>query len=227
MHTESIYKITLYDQNCSPISDGVAVFFTHNLEEFEKKWIDTGRVDDECHKRFVRSKNGEMVTDYFVDVPELNIVQLGSAEIYSEQEFAVKDDEFYSENAYGYRGTYHVDSLNVMFRWIAFDNHYYRIASFFAAGVAHYDMFRNIWIRAELYGNPVLEYLEEDDVGWAGTSNLSMFRKNQLHSFCFFVSEEFGSGKTAKKEMVKDYENFKITGEIKSRLFADVIGEAG
>ena len=34
-----IYQIQLYDDNCSPIGDGVIRVFTDDLESFEKNWM--------------------------------------------------------------------------------------------------------------------------------------------------------------------------------------------
>ena len=34
-----MHKITLYDHNCCPISDGTTFWFVDNLEEFERKWL--------------------------------------------------------------------------------------------------------------------------------------------------------------------------------------------
>ena len=71
-----MYKITLYDYNCNPICDGTIYFFTEDIENFQKRWFRLlGDHDEERKERFLRSKAGEIVTDYYSDSPELNIVQ--------------------------------------------------------------------------------------------------------------------------------------------------------
>lgn len=34
-----MFKITLYDNNCCPTSDGTFSFFVDDLENFEKHWL--------------------------------------------------------------------------------------------------------------------------------------------------------------------------------------------
>ena len=69
-----MYKITLYDYCCCPICDGTVSFFVDNLEDFEKNWKKClGDRDKERVERFERSKNGEIVVDYYSDDEELNI----------------------------------------------------------------------------------------------------------------------------------------------------------
>lgn len=226
-HKESMYKITLYDANCSPVSDGVALFFTNDLDEFEKNWLATGRVDNDTYERFIRSRSGEVVTDYYVDSPELNIVQRDEACIYGERSISIQDREFTVTNTYGCASKYYVANLDILFRWIGFKNQYFRIASFTAKGVCWFDdLFTHRWKHAGLYGNPVLHYLHylnELEPGYEGSCVQSDFADNQLSSFCFLVNGEFAN----EHELTQNYENFKMDERVLDRLFSDVIGEAG
>lgn len=70
-----MFKITLYDFNCNPICDGVVSFFTERLEDFEEGWMNSEEVEEDRKERYLRSKAGENVTDYYSDSPEFNIVQ--------------------------------------------------------------------------------------------------------------------------------------------------------
>ena len=83
-----MYKITLYDQNCSPICDGTVSWYVENLEEFEEKWLPLqSKLGVETIKRDYRSKLGEIVTDYYSDSEELNIVQQVDAKVLEEKDF--------------------------------------------------------------------------------------------------------------------------------------------
>ena len=66
-----MYKITLYDENCSPICDGTVCFFTEEIEDFQKNWLESGRVDDELRDQFLRSKAGELVTAWYDNRPDV------------------------------------------------------------------------------------------------------------------------------------------------------------
>ena len=69
-----MYKVTLFDGNTAPYISNTFSVYCDDIDEFEKNW--SGMETDEMRKqRFRRSKQGEMVTDYYSDAPELNIVQ--------------------------------------------------------------------------------------------------------------------------------------------------------
>lgn len=67
-----MYKITLWDQNLDSFVSGVAVFFVEDLEIFERYRFPKREGED--WNRYFKSKNGECVTDYYSDSPELDIV---------------------------------------------------------------------------------------------------------------------------------------------------------
>ena len=98
--SKELYKVTLYDFWCHPLADGTESFFTEDIEDFQERWIkcgaDKGRVE-----RFLRSKAGELVTDYhetFND-EELNIVQRDTCPIYDEKEFVLGNVYFWISSA--------------------------------------------------------------------------------------------------------------------------------
>jgi hypothetical protein len=57
-----MFKITLYDETCSPFCDDVASFFTEDIEEFERNW--RPYVSKEKLSKFLRSKAGEI--EYYI-----------------------------------------------------------------------------------------------------------------------------------------------------------------
>ena len=75
-----MYKITLYDCNLPSCVSGVFSIYCDDIEKFEKDWIQL-ESDKERIERFRKSKQGEMVTDYYSDSPELNIVQRDATSI--------------------------------------------------------------------------------------------------------------------------------------------------
>ena len=152
-----MYKITLYDENTCPICDGVVTFFSDDIDEFEKRWVATNRVDNVTLERFLRSKNGESVTDYYSDNPELNIVQKDHEDILFEKYIVKEDVTFFATNAYDCQQKYHVQKWECHFLWIRFQNKYYRIVQYVANGVCMYNSFLERLDSVTCYGNPVLE----------------------------------------------------------------------
>ena len=69
-----MYKITLFDYNCASCTSGTASFYVDDIDIFEEKWSKL-ETSPERIERFRHSKNGEVVTDYYSDDEELNIVQ--------------------------------------------------------------------------------------------------------------------------------------------------------
>lgn len=107
-----MYKITLYDYCCSPICDGTHWFLTENLEEFEKNWLPLqAKHSIDCINRYYKSKFGEIVTDYYSDNPELNIVQNVDFEIIDSKEYEYIDIDIELENTYSYETIVNFDRI--------------------------------------------------------------------------------------------------------------------
>ena len=70
-----MYKITLFDACCSGIFSRTAQFYVDKLEDFESEWMQQSGVDEIRKERFLLSKAGEIVTDYYSPDPQFNIVQ--------------------------------------------------------------------------------------------------------------------------------------------------------
>lgn len=226
-----MYKITLYDNNCNPICDGTICFFTEDIEDFQKRWFRLlDGCDEERKERFLRSKAGEIVTDYYSDSPELNIVQQDEEAVYDEKIVVLEDETFEVYNAYHWSEQYHVNQWTIHFRWICFKGNYYRIASYKANGVCELGL-HNRWEDVVCYGNPVLEnavvYRPEynfrlDESQWPNPG-FDRFSENRIETICWLTSAFFES----EQELRDDITTFEVTKEIMGRLFADVIGEAG
>ena len=218
-----MYKITLYDCNCCPVSDGTVSFFADDIEDFQKKWLALEN-DNDRKERFLRSKAGKIVTDYYSDSPELNIVQFDNDMIYGEKEIVLENAVFDAFNAYGCSEKYHVARWNICFKWIRFKNEYFRIASYKAEGVCEYDQILKRWDSASCYGNPVLKnVIEYEPENINDSPELSAFSENCIETICFLTNKIFKN----EQDMQKDISHFKITEDVMDRLFSDVIGEAG
>ncbi len=136
-------------------------------------------------------------------------------------------------NTYRWPFKFHVRCWSIHFRWIAFKNKYYRMASYLAEGVCQIDtmLYEGRLKTVSCFGNPVLinkivyepEYsLNVDKKYWSHPS-FSDFADNKLQTICYLVNEWFED----EKELLEDMENFEVTDEVLDRLFADVVGEAG
>jgi len=223
--------ITLYDMNCSPISDRVARFFTEDIDQFEQNWapLCIKRGDYERVERFRRSKNGVLVTDYYGDDSEMNIVQEDpDAEVLHEKQFTLRDVTFFATNTYGWQQQYHVDNWYCVFRWIRFRKDFFCVFQYKASGVCRIDGERLRDVNC--YGNPVLintkEFAVEFDRGFpiiAHPLSYSDFAGNSIETFCWLIGRCFKT----KKEAADDFKSFDITEDVMDRMFWDVIGEAG
>ena len=153
-----MYKITLYDECCSPVCDGTAGFFTENLEEFERYW--RPHADEEQFKRYERSKAGEIVTDYYGDDSELNIVQEDkNTEILFEKEISYKDKQFTLLNAYLWGTDVYAAETQIVFRGIKFKEQYFLIGRYKMNGVCQKKFLSTSdsgYESITVWGNPVI-----------------------------------------------------------------------
>ncbi len=144
----NMYQIQLYDDNCSPVCDGVIRFFTDNLDSFEKNWFSLmeARKDNERIKRYIKSKAGEIVTDYYSDDPKLNIVQEKNVNIIVEKTYTEKDVTKTIFNAYNCSSTYHIDYITYHIRYIKniSDNELLKLCRYEIKGIC-YDNEESYW----------------------------------------------------------------------------------
>ena len=81
-----LYKIELYDvSHWHPaFVSGTINIFCEDIEDFQMRWFKL-EPGEERKEMFLRSKDGEIVIDYYTDDPEHNIVQQDLATIYAER----------------------------------------------------------------------------------------------------------------------------------------------
>ena len=227
----TMYKITIYDWNCSPICDGTVSFFTEDIEAFQRRWFGMEQVSERLKDLFLRSKGGELVTDWYGNIPELNIVQRDEGAVYGEKTVVLEHMTFEAHNAYDCPSRFHVNRWTIRFQWIRFQETYYRIASYQASGVCEYDSIVKRWDSVTCYGNPVLENTvsyEPCYYGWLDQSlwddpGFDAFEGNRIETICWLTNGVFAD----EEELKKDISAFQVTEEIMDRLFADVVGDAG
>lgn len=130
-----MYKITLYDQNCSPICDGTTFWFVEDLKGFEKRWLPLQcRINIDTVERYYQSKFGAIVTDYYSTDATLNIVQPVECEILQEKEFEYTDKEVKLKNAYGCETKILFDKLKIVLRVQKCNEKYYLVGQYLGYG---------------------------------------------------------------------------------------------
>lgn len=224
-----MYKITLYDNNCVPICSDTTMFFTDDLEEFERNWCH--RAEKEQLKRYMRSKAGEIVTDSYSVNPKENIFQEDKeADIFFEKEIVIKGRLFTLLNAYCCPVEVYAEETTIVFRGVRFLDEDFLIGKYKMNGVCQ-KMFSDMeaFERVNIWGNPIINSKRQEKVTWKekdGEREITIysvddFKDDYLETYCFvtvgiFSKEEILSGDI-------DLES----DEILTRLFMDIPGEAG
>lgn len=218
-----MYKITLYDYCCCPICDGTESFFVDDIEDFEKNWKKCLNGNDkERVERFERSKNGEIVTDYYNDDEELNIVQRDEdAKIIEETEFEKCNFEIELYNAYMWSSKYYIFNLKYKLRKILFKGKYYIIAKYKISGIAEHYFFalgdeNKKYEDVIFYGNPVCNVTRgrrRHDY----SSTPDAFKDDKIDSFVWHIVYNRRDSLTMEE----------LNEEELSYLLRDIIGEAG
>lgn len=224
-----MYKITLYDYNLPPFVSGTAEFYTEDIQKFRREWLELednkNRID-----RFLRSLNGEIVTDYYSDDAELNIVQEDKkARIFGEEEICYKDKVFTLENGYSWTGRIKVKTASFHIKRFQFRRQYVIAGCYKLSGVAE-ERDVDYYDRQEVYGNPVLRteyysrnpydsYRSIQDKELQDFRDFSNFERDTIESICYIVLKEFRSLEEMQRYQIKkrDLEN----------MMRDILGEAG
>ena len=232
---ENMYKITLYDRNCCPICDGTTFWFVDNLEEFEKNWLPLQcKYGVSTIERYYRSKFGEIVTDYYSDSPELNIVQQVDCEILQEKELTYTNKEVVIKNTYGWETKILFDKLEVKLRVQRCGAEYYLVGQYCGYGGVRVEKGYNRWYDKEInyhqmyfFGNPVANYIKRD-INWDDWGKGDAFKDFFTNDKSFYKHE---SVKTFVwlpiKEVDKDFRIKRLTKGDLGILLADIVGEAG
>ena len=219
-----MYKITLFDYNCASCTSGTASFYVDDIDIFEEKWSKLERSPERI-ERFRRSKNGEVVTDYYSDDEELNIVQEDkNAEILHEKHLLYHNKRMSLVNAYWWEGLYNVRDLDIHIRYVKFKGEYIKMASFIAQGISTYSMFdgEKKFHRIMCFGNPVLNMQISEDSP-STSKRLSDYDNDVVESFVFLPINEY---KTLN-QMQKYFDSKRLSTNERYRLLFDIPGDEG
>ena len=231
----NMYKITLYDYNCSPICDGVAFWFVENLEEFEKKWLPLQASKGvSTIERYYKSKFGEIVTDYYSDDPSLNIVQSVDCEILDEKVFEYTDKEVKLFNTYNWTANVLFDKLKIRLMVIQCNDTCYLVGQYLGEGCKRVGSFYNRWYDTDVkyeqmhfYGNPVADYMSRD-INWDDWDNKDAYKDFYTNDKDFYKHERIETFVWIPiKKVDKDYKIKRVTAKDLAILLRDIIGEAG
>lgn len=229
-----MYKITLYDYNCSSACDGTTSFFVDQLEDFEKYWLNSNRVGEDTKKRYFRSKSGEIVSDYYSDNPEYNIVQCDeNAVVLLEKEYQYNDTEFTLLNAYLWDSKIYAKTTQITLRYIKFNGYYYLIGRYKLSGACRKNLWvlegEDTWNSCAVYGNPVHITKYKNVEPWideAGRYRYSYlkeaFKDDEIETYCWITVRRYN-----KEDDLDKRELDELSEDLLSVLMADIPGEGG
>lgn len=218
-----MYKITLYDSNIPSGASGTISYYCENIDIFGEKWMQLETSEDR-KERFLRSKNGKMVTDYYSDSPDLNIVQEDKdAIIYFDKDVVFRDKWLTLHNGFGWATEFHFDELQVGLKYVRFRGSLLRLATYKARGVCCKDFFslNKNYCDVSCYGNPVLIESENQEPFYS--DNMEDFKDKTIESIACLPLGTFGD----MKSMRKDFNNTELSDELLDRLLCDILGDAG
>ncbi len=220
---DQLYLIQLFDYNCGSCSSGVTEVFTDDIEDFSGHYLELEK-DSVRKDRFLRSRSGEIVTDYYSDSPELNIVQLVDV---TDCGCAVKcrtDQTFAIANGYGVPTNYFFEAVCFEIRWIYFRNMFYKLVRPCGFGCCKESMFiREESLRKiDIYGNPFWLYQHDKEVPFA-SADREAYSNTVLTSYVWQVADRFATEDELRKDMDRGW----LLKRQISKTFADLPGDAG
>lgn len=224
MKTQPMYKITLFDANCPSCTSGVIRYFTDNIQEFKDRW-EKLETDEDTKERFNKSLNGEVITDYYSNAPELNIVQKDEkCKILKEKEIILEDEEITLENSYGYPSDYYIKSLKVIRKYVEFNNNLYRLDKFIIDGIARLPLMsqKGKYEGICCYGNPIIEP-KVSKLHFEYRDDFTEFRNEHFESICYIPTYWFDN----PEDMAMDMDKETLSKEDILTLLMDIPGEAG
>lgn len=220
-----MYKITLFDANLPGFISGTCEAYCDDINEFEKEWMKIVTNED-LISRFRKSKAGEIVTDYYSDNPDLNIVQFDKAsETIYETNIMIEDFKFKVFNTYGCPMILYGRKADFMIRYVKFQGEYIKLAKFKLWGVCRNDYLINgKYIAADCWGNP---FLKTEGKEFKNRSHdLEDFKDKTIESFVYYKLETFKTIEEMSKSYMSGREKTLSRDDLQI-LLADIPGEAG
>lgn len=219
----SMYKITLYDTNIPSGASGVISYYCENIDIFAEKWMKL-EADEDRKERFLRSKNGELVTDYYSDSPDLNIVQEDKdAIVYFDKDVIFRDKELDLHNGFGWNTEFYFDELIVSLKYVRYENDLLRLATYKARGVCQssFPSLDKKYSDVSCYGNPVLIESENQEPYYS--NNTENFKDKTIECIAYLPLGTFKD----MESMQRDFDNPDLSDEVLDELLRDILGDAG
>jgi hypothetical protein len=221
-----LYYIQLFDKNCVSCTSGVTNVFVEDIDAFSNIYQGMGVRPEELD-RFLRSKAGEIVTDYYTNDPDLNIVQHVEVEDLGYFITCRRDQKTTVMNRWRCASDYYWGVLVLEVRWVKFKNQYYKLvkpSGWDCAAKNDFDDSRP-WRRMEVVGNPFWIYAEKEKTPYQAR-DISTYQGTSLKSYVWQVADIFHTQEEMEedKKMLSD----KVLTDIQTiRVFADIPGGDG
>lgn len=230
-----MFKITLYDNNCNPICDGTTFWFVEDLEQFEENWLPLQcKQNVSTIERYYKSKSGEVVTDYYSDSEELNIVQQVNCKVLQEKIFEYTNKEVILKNTYDFETKILFDKLKIILRVQSCNDKYYLVGQYFGYGCRRVEQLYNRWYDKEVnycqmnfFGNPVAKY-KARDINWDDWEKDDAYKDFYTNDKDFFKNESVETFVWLPiKEVNEQYIISEPSMDCLALLMVDIVGEAG
>ena len=218
-----MYKVTLYDKNIGSCCSGTFSVFCEDIDKFEKEWIMLNPNKNQI-KRFRRSKAGEIVTDYYSDNPELNIVQQDKDDkVLFEKKLKRKGRKAVVHNGYNWPMDVYFDHAIFDIKYIYFQGTYMRLVRYKLCGVyIGNSLFENRFDTVPCWGNEILKSSIHTEDGM----NPNAYANDTVESIAYYPMGTAESEEELKRLFDEDDRKFPNKRQL-DRLLRDIPGEAG
>ena len=221
---ENMFRITLFDNNIPSGGSGVISYYCEDIDKFAERWLPLQFCED-TKERFLRSKNGEMVTDYYSNDPSLNIVQEDKdAVVYFQRDIVFKDKWLTLHNGYNYPTDYHFDKLLVGLKYIRYEGDLLRLATYKAYGICYKNNSKFLdkkYCAVACFGNRVLA--ESKNKEPLRSDNLKDFKDKTIEFIAYSLLGAFED----MDSMKNDFDNPYLPDKLLDILLCDILGDAG
>ena len=225
---QRLYKVTLGDMNAPSCCSGVVRVYTKNINHFKREWMQLEQ-DDAVKERFNKSLNGEIVTDYYSDSPDLNIVQFDSnCVIHSEKEHILRKKEVELFNSYECARTVIINTMYIKRMYVEYNGQFLRLEKFKIKGIAQYNTHcfseedkDKKYTDIRCYGNPFLKHNRANDKFYY-SNNLADF-SDEIKSICYYCTDVFDSLEAMEEDMKLNT----VDDTALQIMLEDIPGEAG
>ena len=181
-------------------------------------------TDEMRKQRFRRSKQGEMVTDYHSDAPELNIVQKDeNAKTLIERTIIIRNQEVRLTNEYQHTASLFFEKGEFHIRYMKMWDQYISLVRYKLTGASRENIYIEGRQRVLCFGNPVLKV---HNVFKGYSDNISDFSRNTVESIAYYLFEVFETEEEMKKRAMSPEQGY-FSEEDLDMLLSDIPGESG